>query len=100
MEIEAADLKEVNYVEEEVSDEFYKWVKARRNKSWNLFRENALKEYNSEENIAVINASVDGSGQNPWPRITPVQNQLQITTSWPSSWLYVSDEQLHIFSQI
>ncbi|RYR41666.1 hypothetical protein Ahy_A08g038074 [Arachis hypogaea] len=40
-------------------------------------------EYNSGENITVIDANVDGSGQNPRLRITPVQNQPQITAGWP-----------------
>ncbi|RYQ96699.1 hypothetical protein Ahy_B08g092540 [Arachis hypogaea] len=39
-------------------------------------------EYNSRENIAIIDTSVGGSGRNSRPRITPVQNQPQVIVGW------------------
>ncbi|RYR29631.1 hypothetical protein Ahy_B01g054071 [Arachis hypogaea] len=39
-------------------------------------------EYNYGENIAVIDASVGGSGRNSRPTITPVQNQPQVIAGW------------------
>ncbi|RYR48392.1 hypothetical protein Ahy_A07g034412 isoform B [Arachis hypogaea] len=44
--------------------------------------DNAETKYNSGDNIAVIDASVGDSGRNSRPRITPMQNQPQVTAGW------------------